>query len=273
MALKNILAAYSGLESKKSGLSYAIALAKQNNAWITGVLSHHGRPAAEERFSSRLPSHIIEEIQSLDKEHRETIKQGFGDTIKAHNLTDQSEFFDLANSDEHDLSAFARTFDLIIMGPHSADPRDAHISAFPDLVALQSGRPIMIVPNDYVVDKVADHALVAWDGKRASARALADVMTILEAKPKVTILCVGDNATPDSSRLLSSLERHGVEASLQVKQRNKSTANTILQTATEIDANLIVMGAYEHSKFTQDIFGGVTSSVIKLSKIPVLLSH
>lgn len=273
MGLKNILAAYSGLESRKSGLNYAIKLAQLNNAWVTGALSHYGKPASEERFISRLPSAILQQIHELNVAHIEDIKRRFEDTIEQHGLSDRSDFFDLENTDVNDLSAFARTFDLIIMGPHSRDPRDSHISAYPDLVALQSGRPVLIVPNDYESDKLADQALFCWDGKRASARALADAIQILEAQPEISILCVGDKATAGSDRLLTALERHGVKAELLVKSPAISIAHTILNTADEIDAKLIVMGAYEHSKFGQDLFGGVTSHVLKQARIPVLLSH
>lgn len=273
MSVKNILAVYSGLESKKSGLLYAIKLAKLNASWITGALSHDGKPIAEERFKGRLPSHILKEIHDIDVKHVKDIVNRFETTLDEHGLLDKSTFFDLEKSEIKDISALARVFDLVIMGPHSKDDKDSHLSAFPDQVALQSGRPVLIVPNDFVSKKLADHALVAWDGKRASARALADAMSVLDDKPKLTILCVGEKQIPGTDILLTSLERRGVDANVLMKQVKLSIANTILETADEIKSQLIVMGAYEHSKFAQDIFGGVTQSVIKEAKIPVLLSH
>lgn len=273
MSVKNILAVYSGLESKKSGLLYAIKLANLTGAWITGALGHDGKPIAEERFKSRLPSYILKEIHEIDVKHIEDIVNRFETTLKEHDLLDRSTFYDLEKSEVKDMSALARAFDLVIMGPHSKDEKDSHLSAYPDRVALQSGRPVLIVPNDYVSEDLASHALVAWDGKRASARALADAMSILENKPKLTILSVGEKPLPGTDILLTSLERHGADANLLMKRVNFSIANTILETAEEINSQLIVMGAYEHSKFAQDIFGGVTHSVIKETKIPVLLSH
>lgn len=273
MSVKNILVAYSAVQSKRSALKHAIKLAKLHDAWVTGVIGHHGQPMIEERFGRRLPSSIIDEIRELDQQHIKEIEDGFHKIIADHGLSDRAEFVDLANEEVTNLSNFARMYDVVLMGQHSEDPSEAHLSAFPDRVALQSGRPVLIVPHGYESDKLADHALIAWDGKRSSARAIGDAMHYLESKPKVTIVCIGKNAVPGTDKLLQSLERHGVQPELLVQQRAGAISDTILMTADEIGAKLIVMGAYEHSKFAQDLFGGVTNEVMKNAKVPVFLSH
>lgn len=273
MGIKNILAAYSGEAAKKSALIHAVKLAKLHDAWLTGVISHHGQPLIEQRFGSRLPNRILDEIHKLDEERIESIGAGFNEIMTSNELQDKASFIDLEKSDVSNLASFARMFDLVVMGAHSHEPSEAHLSAHPDRIALQSGRPVLIVPNEYEATELADHALIAWDGKRASARALGDAIQYLESKPKVSILVVGKKTVPGTDHLLTSLERHGVKANLVVKEINHSIANTILTTAQETSAKLIVMGAYEHSKFTQDIFGGVTNNVMKETKVPVFLSH
>lgn len=273
MSIKNILVAYSGEAAKKSALKHAIKLAKLHDAWLTGVISHHGQPLIKERFGARLPRSILDEISKLDEEHIDKVSKGFYEIMAEHDLQARTKFIDLEKSDISNLSTFARMFDLVVMGGHSHEPSEAHLSAYPDRVALQSGRPILIVPDEYEATELADHALVAWDGKRACARALGDAIHYLETKPKVTLLIVGKQTVAGTDHLLSSLERHGVKPELLIKNVDRSIANTILKTADEVSAKLIVMGAYEHSKFAQDIFGGVTSSVMKNTKTPVFLSH
>jgi nucleotide-binding universal stress UspA family protein len=262
MSIKNILVAYSGEAAKKSALKHAVKLAKLHGAWVTGVISHQGQSIAEERFGARLPSNIIEEIRQIDRDRIENIKKVFFEILADAGLRDRAEFIDLEKNEVTNLSTFARMFDVTVMGVHSKDMHEAHLSAYPDRVALESGRPVLIVPNGYEADDLADHALVAWDGKRASARALGDAMNYLETKPKVTVLVVGKQSIAGVDYLLKSLERHGVEGNLLIKEPEYSIANTILTTANEISAKLIVMGAYEHSKFAQDIFGGVTRHVM-----------
>jgi len=273
MSVKNIIATYSGQAGKQCALRHAIKVAKLHDAWITGVISHNGQSLAEGRFGGRLPASILNELHELDKKRLEEIKQDFETIVSENGLADRSEFIDLDQSDIPNLSTFARAFDVVIMAPHTNEPGEAHLSAHPDRVALESGRPVLIVPNGYEADQLADHALIAWDGKRSAARALGDAMNYLETKPKVTILCVGKEATPGVDQLLKSLERHGVETNLLVKQPEISIGNTILQTLDEVGAKLLVMGAYEHSKFAQDIFGGVTHAVMNDCPVPVFLSH
>jgi nucleotide-binding universal stress UspA family protein len=98
-------------------------------------------------------------------------------------------------------------------------------------------------------------------------------MSSLEEKAKVTLLTVGSKQAPGTDILLRNLERHGIDADLILKSRRKSVANTILTTAEEVSAKLVVMGAFEHSKFSHDMFGGVTTDVMRDANVPVFLSH
>ena len=116
-------------------------------------------------------------------------------------------------------------------GAHSHIENEEHLSANPNLIALRSGRPVLVVPDGYVAP------------------------------------------APGSEVLLHNLERHGIQANLLVRSRHKSIAKTILTTARNEGAKVVIMGAFEHSKFSHDVFGGVTTDVIGENDVPVLLSH
>ncbi|MBO6854545.1 universal stress protein [Maritimibacter sp. DP4N28-5] len=102
-------------------------------------------------------------------------------------------------------------------------------------------------------------------------------MTILEERPrKVTILIVGASLPkmPEGTDIVTHLRRHGVDVEQVERPKGKNgIADVIQRTAAELGAKLIVMGAYEHSKFSQDLFGGVTHEVIRSSQVPVFMSH
>ena len=102
-------------------------------------------------------------------------------------------------------------------------------------------------------------------------------MFTLEEKPrKVSVVTVGHmlRDMPEAISIATHLKRHGVEADfISVTDSTRDIAKAIQKTADEIGAKLIVMGAYEHSKFSQDIFGGVTHDVVRSSNIPVFMSH
>lgn len=271
MALKNILCAYSGEHAGGSGLHHAIRLATHHGAWLTGVL-RHGRPVITKRFSGQIPQALIDFVDQKDAEMIDTVSGRFTGAAAEAGISDRAEFVDLDTTKGVSLSEFARPFDLVVTGHYVSEPTETHLTANPDLIALRSGRPVLVVPDNYEAEGLAERALVAWDGKRASARAIGDAMDVLVEKAEVTLLSVGD-APEGTDRMRASLARHGVAVTVEQRARNGSVAETILAAAADHDARLIVTGAYEHSKFAQDLLGGVTTEIQAKSTVPVFMSH
>ena len=272
MSIKNILCAYSGESAKSSGLHHAIRLAQHHGAWLTGVIPH-GRPFLESRFAGQVTDDILRTLQEADDQHIAGIRARFAEEVAAAGLSDRSEFVELDTRSGDSVEAFARGFDQVVAGVHTDVASAGHLSAHPDQIALTSGRPVLVVPDGYESEGLADHAIVAWDGKRSAARALGDAMPILEEKASVTILTVGSSPVHGVERIVQNLHRHGISAQHLNKPRHKTVANTLLETADEIGAKLIVMGAFEHSKFHHDLLGGVTTDVMRDAKVPVFMSH
>lgn len=272
MSIKSILSAYSGDASKGSGLRHAIRLSKHHDAWLTGVL-RNGQSDLERTLRGTVPKSFLKTFFEAEQARNAEIAERFRTIASQAGLSDRSDFVELDAQEGLSLSDFARSFDLVVTGVHSRNENEAHLSANPDLIALRSGRPVLVVPNGYETEGLADHALVAWDGKRSSARALGDAMIGLEDKAKVTLLTVGSQKAPGTEFLLRNLERHGIDAEFALKTRKGSIAETILSTAQDVSAELVVMGAFEHSKFSHDVFGGVTTDVIGKTEVPVFMSH
>ncbi|WP_319413164.1 universal stress protein [uncultured Cohaesibacter sp.] len=276
MTIKSILCAYSGEQAQGSGLDHAIKLAKHHDAWLTGIL-RHGRSRMDRRIATIVSKDVHQALHTAEEARVAEVMRRFDEKIRAHGLSDRSDYIDLMPSEGFTLPEIARTYDLIVTGHHSDDEDDEFMAAHPDVIALQSGRPVLVVPDGYAAKGLADHALVAWDGKRSAARAIGDAMHILEGKAKVTILTVGDAHRVDNhpgGGILSLLKRHDIEAEhLHRKGAGQSIAQVIEDTAEEIGAKLIVMGAFEHSKFAHDLFGGVTTEIIKTVGVPVFMAH
>ena len=260
MSIKSILSAYSGDASKGSGLRHALRVAKHHDAWLTGVL-RHSQSDLERTLRGSVPASFLKAFFEAEQARFDEIAERFRAITSAAGYGARSDFVDLNAHKGVSLSDFARPFDLVVTGVHSRNENEAHMSANPDLIALRSGRPVLVIPDDYDADGLAEHALVAWDGKRSSARALGDAMT------------VGSQQVSGTEYLLRNLERHGIDAKLVLKPRQRSIADTILSTAQEVSAKLVVMGAFEHSKFSHDVFGGVTTDVIQEADVPIFMSH
>lgn len=122
------------------------------------------------------------------------------------------------------------------------------------------------------------HVALAWDGSRAAARALADVMPLLSDNARITAITVnGDKALDDddiSARLASTLRERGVEAWSRIVYPGGRTISAALQEAAiQAGAGLLAMGGFGHSRLRDFILGGATQGVFADVRLPVLISH
>ena len=276
MAIKSILCPYTGEANSAAALSYALKAAKHHDAWVTGALSH-GPGYIERQFASMVGEQILGMLREQSEEFYKSIQTRFDKEVAAAGWGEKSEFAEFEDQEYQALSAFARGFDLVIIGEHSTDMNESHMSPHPDMLALQSGRPVLMIPDDFQAKELSSHVLIAWDGKRAAARAVGEAMVMLEQKGKVTLLTVGEDAASNIDGIggiRTLLTRHGIDTShLHHDKMSGGIGKHILEAVDEVSAEMIVMGAYEHSKFSHEFFGGPTTHVLKNSKVPVLLVH
>jgi nucleotide-binding universal stress UspA family protein len=279
MAIKNILVAYNGSKASDAAVRMGLLMAGKYDAHLTGVLAH-GMPqvlsSAGPWLTERLSEQLSEIIERTKAEIYEGISARFNELAAASNRTGKCHWHDIYGSADATIAEIARRFDITLIGEFSVIPGEEQVMLRPDIVALQSGRPVMIVPADYEVAELQEHAVLAWDGKRAAARALSDAMLILETKTLVTVLTIGHDG-PEREitgvNISAHLDRHGIKTEFVKLPRNGSVGTMITGFCRERDVGLLVMGAYEHSKFSEDLIGGVTNDVLKTTTVPVLMSH
>ena len=273
MSIKNILVAFNGSQSSVSALKYAASLARSGEGHVTALLAHSKHEVVNSR-GAWVPAKARQIIEAANAEIIDSIEEHFNAIKPELGLGERLHFLRESGRVDAVLSECARSFDLIIVGQQYKQAADEHVMIHPDRIALMSGRPILMVPDGYDAEAVHNHAAVAWDGGRAAARALSDSLQLLEDQGKVTILTVGKETSPRPiSEVLDHLSRHGVEVDHQELEQDHSIGNTLLAYCKAEDPCLLVMGAYEHSKFREDFLGGVTATVMREITIPVLLSH
>lgn len=176
--MKNLLLAYSGEAAFASSLAHTITLARHYDAWLAAVMRNG--PSYIERFGGGLTAELRAQLQSTeDVDVREAIAQ-FNTAVREAGLEERAEFLSPQKIGATLPSEMARHYDLVITGFQSDLPGEEHHVTSPGLIALRSGRPVVVVPKDYNSTELADHVLVAWDGKRSAAPALGDAMGILE---------------------------------------------------------------------------------------------
>ena len=174
-----------------------------------------------------------------------------------------------------DSTWYGRTSDLCVLGL-SPDYADQKAAVEEWIFAV--GRPCLVVPNA-ASDVVAfDSVVVSWDYSKSAARAVCDAIPILRRAKTVRIVTFrGEKELPQvdmGAALLEFLAQHGIAATAEVVATGSRTiGKALLATAAGAKANLIVMGAFGHSRLREFILGGSTKELLEGSTIPLFMSH
>lgn len=280
MPMKNILVAYNGNETSDHALRLSMAVAAKRDAHLTGVFAYDVQPvmsSANSWLTERLTRQLKDLSERMEQDIVSGIRQRFEAVVADAASPDKVHWIDQRGTADEVVSKIARGFDLTVMGKFNPSEFGERLELHPDIVALKSGKPIIVVPELSGTPKMGDNVVVGWDGKRTSSKAVSDLLQILPPIKRITLLRIDDRAseTPDptSMRMLKQIERHGVEAGLIIRARRKSIGRTLIDVCDELDASLLVMGAYEHSKFSEDLIGGVTNEILRDLTRPVMMSH
>ena len=175
----------------------------------------------------------------------------------------------------------ARYADLTILGQRNPAGDDAAWARpRPEHVTLASGRPVLVVPFAGRFATLGRRVVVAWDASREAARAVADAMPLLAAAEGVTVLAVDPEVGPAAQGELPGtdialhLARHGVKVQIErTVSAGVPIGEVLLSRLADFGADLLVMGAYGHSRARELLLGGATRSILASMTAPVLMSH
>lgn len=169
------------------------------------------------------------------------------------------------------LVEYARLRDLTIMP--AADER-----WYVEAVIFGSGRPTLILPQDSRGSFTFGTIVVAWDFSRAAARAVSDSLPLLERAAKVRVVTVLNekhlDRTHSAEELSKNLARHGIDVVLdRVDAGGRAIGEVLGRYAASHAADVLVMGAYGHSRLQEFVLGGATRSLLSKPPLPILFSH
>ena len=149
-----------------------------------------------------------------------------------------------------------------------------------DRLAVESGRPVLIVPNEGLHKDFGKRVLVAWNARREAARAVFDALPLLQQAQEVKVVWVnpqeegGSAGDVPAGDICAALARHGVKCeATEVARPQTSVGRTLLMRAAEYGSDLLVMGCYGHSRLREFVLGGASRHVLDHMAIPVLMSH
>ena len=171
----------------------------------------------------------------------------------------------------------ARSADLIVTGVTAADVFDPSRRVDTGELLMQAGRPVLVVPPGAATPTL-DHAMVAWKDTRETRRAVLDALPLLQRVARVSVVEAAAKDDMAGARqhvadVVAWLGRHGIVADSKAVHRSGDDAGQLDELAQERGADLVVAGAYGHSRVREWALGGVTRSLLLHSHRCSLLSH
>ncbi|MCC5986677.1 MAG: universal stress protein [Pararhodobacter sp.] len=276
--LKNLLVAYNASTSADAALRAAMALAGAHRARLTAVMAH-GLSDASRGMPGWMPEGVRASVRAALAHRGSDVRTRFEQLCTEAAPVSAPKWIEAEGEPGPTVGMMARYFDLVLVGQFERVMRGNELSLSPDAVVLLGGRPVLCVPADADPARAAAprNVVVAWDGKRAAARALMDSLPLLRDAQMTTLLSVGEAGSDNLPAGVSAsgyLDAHGIVAQvISEPHRGRRTYEAILAACTRLDADLLVMGAFEHPKPLEDLVGGVTRSMLESARLPVLMSH
>ena len=256
----------------------SVQLAKALECHLVGVAptSLVDLPASPEVAASLVE--LAARVWDTLREQADQAATLFSETCRAAGLGSFEAVVDEADK-AASLVRHAHCSDLTVLS--QADPSASGFRAAKEVVerlVLHSARPTLILPYAGRFERVGSQVLVAWDDSREAARAVADALPLLRRATRVQVISWNEAADDATLRArLDALRRwlmwQGVVAEVQADTTPIDIADTMLSRASDMNADLIVMGAYGHARWAEWALGGATRGMLESMTVPVPMSH
>jgi nucleotide-binding universal stress UspA family protein len=278
VTFKNILLHIDPGPQRKHRLDIATALATEFDAHLSVLYVIPESLRAVHMQAGYAPAKFVMEFDELEREHAKATKAFVENYMAGAAL--KWDWREQQGLLARTVALNARYADLAILGqPQPPKSPGDEASALPADVALTAGRPVLIVPYIGVSTPPGSHVLIGWNASREATRAVNDAIPLLQHAKKVTVLTIeepgsrGHGEVPGADISLH-LARHGVRAeAAQTVASDFDVGDVLLSRTADLGADLIVIGAYGHSRVREALLGGVTRHLLRHMTVPVLMSH
>ena len=280
MSYKDLLVVLGSDTASRGRMALATALAERFAAHLVGLypLPIPDVPRTLGYYNPSLFDPIFRDLREKAQEVCDKERQAFEHAASLRGLSAE---WRVTEGLEADPAVHARYVDLTILGQVDPDGGDTElIRPRPELLALASGRPILAVPYAGQFETVGRRVLIGWNATREATRAVNDAMPLLAAADVVTVLTIDAREAPDAHGELPGadislhLARHGVKATIErTVSAGVPAGEVLLSRAADLGADLLVIGAYGHSRMRELLLGGATRTILQSMTVPVLMSH
>lgn len=277
MTYRSLLVALDATPANAARVRIAIALAQDLGAHLVGLASASSAglqafqaAAALDDYAARTSAALMVQAADLAQDFEQRCTQAGLASFEA--LTD-------ASRTPESLGRYALGADLLVLSqPDPALPNHRQQVAELEELLLSSPRPVLLIPYTHLDPVHVRRVLLASDGSRESVRAMTDALPLLRRAQAVSLMHwradAGDTRAQGSlDRAQQWLARQGVQAQPRDEVTVLAVGEALLNAASDLSADLIVMGAYGHARWTERLFGGVSRTLLQSMTVPVLMSH
>jgi nucleotide-binding universal stress UspA family protein len=265
MRFGDILVCLDHTASGNQRMTIALALAARSQARLIGYYATPRRgPPAEDFLDVPLTTVIDDKSADFDRQ------------VKLRNVEGTWVMGDSSRTVE-DLAKYARCVDLLVAGLGDPDDADSeHNIVNLEKLVIACGRPVLGVPITLTSDKVGKNIMIAWDGSLQASRAMHDALPFLREASSVRLVSIESDPTAIASpnEAVAHLQRMGIPATLDEQiDLQLPIGDEILSRVDPNEIDLLVAGAFGHSRFAEHVVGGASRSLLHQMMVPVLVSH
>ncbi len=277
---KTFVVSLNDIGNQEHMLATCSSLAVHHGAHVTGVFII---PSVEVYavYGGIAMADVVDDQRKRYQSMATEVREKFERTMKLNSLSyDWRELDAISSSIGREFVQQCRLADIAMIGQVVADKTCGVEPGFAEYVVMEAGRPVLLLPRGKSFETIGNKVLMGWNGSREAARACFDALPLLSANSEVDIVWVdpqkqrGLAGNLPGAELATTFARHDIKVSAEpMPTADSDVGRALLTRAGDTGSDLLVMGAYGHSRVREFVFGGATEHVLNNMTVPVLMSH
>ncbi len=173
----------------------------------------------------------------------------------------------------------ARFADLVVLPKPYGKEHGVELEPVTEGALFEGQTPVLVVPDSVTPTATPSRIVIGWNESNEALRAVRAALPLLKSADNVHVVVIdppqhGPNRSDPGGALSQYLARHGVKTEIDVLSKTMPRVSDVLcRHVQDLDADMIVMGAYGHSRFREAILGGATRNMLEQAEVPVFLAH
>ncbi len=286
MTMKTILVPLEDSATAPAALAVAWMAAKRFGSTIEALYVRRALPGVVVAdiggYAAATPD-LMQSFEQEDQQRATQVRAKFDEFLAAHGVklgdparadTPGATWTEDNQPGDQAIGMYARLFDTTVVGRPVAGHSAPAMSTL-EAVLFESGRPILIAPPKPPAS-LGETIVINWNGSSETARTMALALPFLAKASRIVVVSVEGVTVPGpgAAAVARYLKHNGIAAQLrELPADSRGGGATVLAEAKSLGADLLIKGAYTHSRLRQMIFGGATSHILAEAEIPVFMAH